>query len=122
MNHEEAAAWIDAAMSDGWIAEPMYRHEPINHAARLTRQGFVASVMARPHPAQPGVILWCPDGLQIKTPPGAYSWEAIVAGTRACNECGATDVDTFRYSFAGRCCAACLPAMRKKHEKPGWCD
>lgn len=27
-----------------------------------------------------------------------------------------------RYSFAGRCCSECLPAMREKFEKPGWYD
>ena len=25
-----------------------------------------------------------------------------------------------QYSFAGRCCKDCLPAMKKKHEYPGW--
>lgn len=26
----------------------------------------------------------------------------------------------FRFSFAGRACAACIPEMRRVHERPGW--
>ena len=29
-------------------------------------------------------------------------------------------VATKRYSFAGRACEACLPELKRKHEKPGW--
>ena len=28
--------------------------------------------------------------------------------------------DQHTFSFAGRCCADCLPRMRKEHEYPGW--
>lgn len=28
--------------------------------------------------------------------------------------------DQHRFSFAGRCCQDCLPAMKAKYEQPGW--
>ena len=65
------------------------------------------------------VSIWGPDSLAIAVPM-PYSWDAIVAGARTCSACGKTDVDTQRFSFAGRCCAACLPEMRRQHERPGW--
>ena len=67
---------------------------------------------------QGSVHVWGADGMAIKVG-RVYSWEEIQAGLTMCNECGAHG-PTFRFSFAGRCCATCLPAMRKKHEYPGW--
>lgn len=123
---DAARAWRDAAIADGWMAEAMYApREGIASACRLTRDGFVAQVITREnapglaHRFEVSVDVWGPDKLTVK-PPFAYDWPAIQAAVRTCNACGATDVDTERYAFAGRCCAACLPAMRAKHERPGW--
>jgi hypothetical protein len=65
------------------------------------------------------ISIWGPDGMAVGVPE-LYEWGAVKAGLRTCNACGKTDVETFRFSFAGRCCNDCIPAMRKKHEYPGW--
>ena len=67
------------------------------------------------------VHIWGPDGLQIKVP-AVYSFDAVKTATRICQYCSATDVDTVRVGFAGRCCEKCLPAKRAEIETPGWCD
>ncbi len=119
-----AHAWREAAIADGWSARPTYEEwEPLESAARLTRDGFTVQMLTRQNGDSYTVSIhvWGPDGLAIK-PPDEYSYPAIVAGVRTCNACDASDVETFAYSFAGRACAACLPAMREQHEKPGWAD
>ncbi|MCF8534075.1 MAG: hypothetical protein K9G48_13790 [Reyranella sp.] len=122
---EAARAYVAAAVADGWGIEPSYSSEPIESAAKLRREGFQMSVLMRVQdPArstryQVSISVWGPDGLVIR-PPDAYDWVKIKGGLRRCNNCNAEDVDTERYSFAGRCCAACLPKMRADHEKPGW--
>jgi hypothetical protein len=118
------------AIADGWLSEPLSRHEAEERWARLSRGGFVMHVIARTPQArtehlietknyEAAVNVWGPDGLVI-VPPAKYDWAAIVASTRTCPECKATDVPTFRYTFAGRACATCLPEMKRKHETPGW--
>lgn len=67
------------------------------------------------------VNIWGPDKLAIR-PPATYDFAAIQAAQTTCSHCKKTGVKTQRYSFAGRCCEACLPEMRRKHEGPGWCD
>ena len=125
-----ARAYRATALADGWTSEPTYKHEEEERASRHRREGFLISIIARePRAAterltkqrkpEGSVSIWGPDGLAITTPM-PYSWDTIVAGMRTCSACGKTDVDTQRFSFAGRCCAACLPEMRRKHEYPGW--
>jgi hypothetical protein len=126
---ERATKFRDAAVADGWSIEPTYEgSEDVSRAAKLRRDGFVMSVLTRTPTDKPyqnyyegSVSIWAPDGMSVKTP-NEYSYEAIVAGVRTCNECGATDVETHRFSFAGRCCAKCLPAARRVAEPPGWAD
>lgn len=128
----DARTWRDAAIADGWTAEPTYKSfgsESMESHATLRRGGFVAHAMCRTidkvkqpwskwlYEAQ--ISVWGPDGKAI-IPPAAYNWSALVAGLRHCKPCGADDVETFRYSFAGRCCEACLPKMRAQYEWPGW--
>lgn len=123
----EVIAWRDSAIADGWSCEPIYQSEPADHCARLTREGFVVSVYARPTLHGGAVALngevigWGPDGCCVNLPE-RYAWEPLRPALRVCDNCGAADIDPCRYSFAGRCCAACLPKMRAEHEKPGWCD
>lgn len=113
------AAWREAAIADGWQHEPLYApHETEEQACRMARDGFKAHVIVRGNHGD-SVAVWGPDGMQVRVP-REYTWEAVVAGLRTCQPCGATDVDTVRYSFAGRCCAACRPAMARQHEYPGW--
>lgn len=116
--------FVALAKIDGWTCEPTYpSHEPESAACKLHREGFLAQVLMRENQgswkACTIIHLWGPDGLAIE-PPFPYDWEKIKAGTRTCAACGKTDVETQRYSFAGRCCAGCRPEMAKRHERPGW--
>lgn len=126
--HEEVVAFRDAAVADGWSIEPTYgEHESVDRASRLKKDGFLMMILTRTpvegdffrHRYESEVSIWGPDGLCI-APPSKYDMEEIRRGLRICEECHATDVETFRVSFAGRCCAKCLPAARKIHEYPGW--
>jgi hypothetical protein len=128
-DHKQAAevrAWRDAAIADGWAAKPTYRNESIESAMTLEREGYVVQVLLR-SPAgkwkhQAKLSLWGPDGLAISLRGPVYDWAAIASGQNRCNYCGATDVATERVGFAGRCCSSCIPAVRLKVERPGWCD
>lgn len=131
-----ACVWRDCALADGWSLEPTYQHEPAESHGTIaidTRIGmFKGHVMARPSKrgeterdwslGMGEVTVWAPDSLQIRVPLIYPGIEAIIAMTRHCNNCHADDVDTQRYSFAGRCCAACRPEMARIHERPGWTD
>jgi hypothetical protein len=122
--------YISDAVADGWDIKPTYGSEPVERAASLTRDGFHMLIINRSESngKKPGdwfsessIHIWGPDGMAIR-PPEFYDFEKIKALTAKCPQCGAEGVKTVRYAFAGRCCEACLPAMRAKHEKPGWCD
>lgn len=116
--------WRDAAMADGWTMEQTYNTEEWDSACKLKKDGYDASVLTRiKKPAgkwkyETSVYLWGPDELVIR-PPFPYNWSLIVKGLNTCNNCGATNLRTFRYSFAGRACEYCLPAMKRKYEQPG---
>ena len=117
--------WREILIEDGWALEPTYRHEPLEHAWGTRKDGFLIRGLARPIPGphgtypRPDLTAWGPDGMQIILP-GEYDWEEIRRAVRTCIACGKTNVDTQRYSFAGRCCADCRPEMARIHEKPGW--
>ena len=120
---DQANAFREAAKADGWECSPCFGGESAESYAKLSKDGFKMHVCARTNVGkwayQAEVSIWAPDGLAIH-PPTTYNWTLIQAGVRTCNSCGATDVDTQRFSFAGRCCAACLPKMRELHEKGNW--
>lgn len=124
---ESARQYRDAAAEDGWSIRGTYEpSEPVDRAARLTRDGFVMQVITRDNSGQEyqkryeaSVHIWGPDGLAV-APPEFYDFAEIVARTRCCASCGKSDVKTVRFSFAGRCCEACLPELRRVHEQPGW--
>src|SRR3990167_2938315 len=124
--YEHVICWRDAAVADGWEIHPTYGgHESKDRACTLTRDGFKALVLtldqlgAKNWKYEAEVNLWGPDGLMI--PAGIeYDWERIQAGLRRCPKCGAQDVETHRFSFAGRACEVCLPELKREHEKPGW--
>ena len=124
--YDLAIQFRNAAVADGWEAKPTYENESIDRATSLTRDGFKMQIITRYDPKGKvgfkyvtSVNLWGPDRLAIK-PTKEYSWKAIIAGLRTCNHCEASDVETFRYSFAGRACEECLPALKAEHERPGW--
>lgn len=116
----EVIRWREAAIADGWEAEPLYGdHEPIGKAAKLTREGYVAQVYARDE-NNAMVSVWGPDGLAVD-PPIPYEWDAIVYMTKVCAYCGRVG-DTVRLGFAGRACPACRKELAPKVEYPGWCS
>lgn len=123
----DALQFRDAAVADHWKIEPLYDHESVDSAAKLTREGFVCHVMNREHSPpckykyEVAISLWGPDGMVV-IPPYVYSWEAIQKGLRHCHVCQADDRDTVRAGFATRVCGDCVVETRKRLEFPGWCD
>lgn len=115
--------WKVVAEADGWVFSPTYQNESVDHAFRGTREGFTIQGIARPggegKSPSASIHIWGPDGMAVRTPL-VYSMEAIRAGARTCNYCGAEDVDTVRVGFAGRCCRSCEPTIRPQIETPGW--
>lgn len=116
-------AWREAAEADGWVFGPTYQNEPLGHAFRGTKEGFTLLGLCRPTTDRecpsPSLHIWGPDSLQV-APPLEYDWEAIKAGVRVCGYCRATDVDTTRVGFAGRCCLGCEPTIRPRVEQGNW--
>ena len=114
-------AWRDAAISDGWESSQTYRGgEAEDSASTLTRERWRAQVYARSE-RDCSVYVWGPDGLAV--PAGdVYDFPALLAGLTHCKTCGRSGVSTHRVGFAGRVCAACLPAERKRVVTPGWCN
>jgi hypothetical protein len=120
-----ALAWREAAIADGWESRPTYQQEDEMTAFRLTRDGFIIQGLARPESelsvGSGELSGWGPDGLHI--PVGEiYDWNALKTAVETCGYCGAHPVKTERVGFAGRCCEACLPAMRERIETPGWAE
>ena len=137
--YREVVAFRDAAIADGWAHHATYQCESEERASRLSKDRFTMQILTRSrdnevldhsrgyHHSIHGkwkyeakVSIWGPDGLGISLIGPIYDMKRIKAGLRRCDACRAEDVDTERYSFAGRCCAKCRPAMAAKYEKPGW--
>jgi hypothetical protein len=119
--YDKVVSFRDAAIADGWTVRENYPSS--SGIENLEKSGFKMMVVLRQNIGkwkfEAEISIWGPDGLSIKLSE-TYSMESIVAGLLTCNECGKTGVETERYSFAGRCCKECLPAMQKKHEYSGW--
>jgi len=116
---EELRAWRQAAIADGWYSEPLYKHHLDAEDYRLTDSaGFTAHILIRSNLND--ISVWGPDGLCIQKIPTTYDRACLEAAIRYCSHCDTWDVDTVRYSFAGRCCKNCRPELAKKHEQPGW--
>lgn len=62
--------------------------------------------------------LWGPDRLVVE--PHLPYVRPSKEDLRICPVCGQAQVDTYQYSFAGRCCKDCLPEMRRMNEPEGW--
>jgi hypothetical protein len=120
---DAANAYREAAVNDGWEIEPTHAHEPITSCATLKKNDFVMMINTRTEQGKwkyvASVHIWGPDKKAIE-PGDIYNWNYIQNGLSRCNNCGVENVKIFQYSFAGRCCEACLPEMRKQHEYPGW--
>ena len=126
--YEKAIQWKTDAVADGWLIKPTYKIEPVESAATLERENFVAQIYTRYKESKPkeyqydgSVSVWGPDRLAIDVQ-HPYSWKQLNDELRYCHSCNSKDVDTVRISFAGRCCKKCLPELRKTHEPSGWYD
>ena len=113
------------AEADGWIFAKTYGHEPVEHAFKGRREGYVLLGIARPGSKNllptGSISAWGPDGLALSPIPVLYpGLDVLKTLARHCPECGAKDVDTVRVAFANRCCEQCAPKLRAKLEKPGW--
>lgn len=122
--YNDAVAFKEAAVNDGWSIEPTYKKlESVDNAATLKKDGFRCSILTRKNIGswkfQADVTIWGPDSLQVLAPT-VYNWTVIKSGLRRCNNCKKEDVDVFCVGFAGRVCEECLPSQRKKYEFPGW--
>ena len=122
---DEANEFIRAAVEDGWELSQTYPSEPAQRACRLTRGGFIISAITRKDVGkwkyEVSLHAWAPDKLAIKLPV-VYNSETFTKAMTTCNICDKEVDKTYRYSFAGRACASCLPQAQKEHEQPGWCD
>lgn len=123
-----AEQFRDAAKSDGWEMRATYGSESIERASTLERDGWSMMVLTRNNESEgrgkkyeAAVHIWAPDRLAVEVPE-FYDFAELRRRTRVCSHCKTQDVDTQRYSFAGRCCEVCLPKMRAATEQPGWCD
>jgi hypothetical protein len=131
---EQVEQYRVAMIADGWAHEATYGGpaqrggESEELAMSLSKDGFKCSTLLRGpgyHPRADIVhydlSFWGPDGLVV-TPPAEYSMDALRAGLRRCGYCGATDVDTERILFAGRCCQKCRKdsKLTAREEFPGW--
>ena len=125
--YKRVIKYREDAIRDGWESEEqdiLFQHS----YTIMKKVGFVMHIISRvmdnPNAKwkyEAEITIWGTDQLQI-LPPQEYNFEDIVYSINTCPICGATEVNTFRYSFAGRCCEKCLPDMKNKHEFPGWYD
>ncbi len=122
---QAAQDWFYAALADEWTAKATYPNEPTAQAFSLEKEGFHVQGLARPSTAKMlgggSIYVWGPDKLALRCPI-IYSSEFLIKELKTCSNCNNYPVETFCYSFAGRCCKQCLPEMKRLHEKPGWCD
>ena len=118
---EQVQQFVDDAAADGWQVKAIYRNDLGD--IKLSRDGFIVHAYLDPNRLDsrtPQLSAWGPDGLAISPVPMPYSMTRFLETLTYCSHCGAKGVETFRYSFAGRACSQCLPALKAEHEKPGW--
>jgi len=124
--YNNACAFRDAAIADGWEHHPTYKLESEDRACSLSKDGWKMMIFTRKllpkanYYYSVSISIWAPDNLAVQIP-DAYNWDKIKNGVNICSECK-NNGETFRYGFAGRCCKNCLPKLQEKHEYPGWCD
>lgn len=129
MTLESVHKWVADAIADGWTAEPTYGNtEPIERAARLTRDGFVVQAITRPKgPPQWAakdevkLSVWGPDDLAVKAP-ATYSMAELQRQLHVCGECNGEFEKIVRLGFAGRVCPECRVRLAPTVEHKGWCD
>lgn len=121
--YDEAIAFRDALRGDGWTCSQ--RDKTDDTYTSHSKSGFAVQVVSRAKAGkwkyEAQVSAWAPDGMSLRVPT-VYDFSKLAAGIRHCNRCHADDVETHRFSFAGRCCEKCLPEARRVAEYPGWCD
>lgn len=123
---EAVRQFVKDAIADEWLQEKYYDSETLDQSCKLYKNGFEVSVLTRNLNGsrwkyQASINAWADDGLAIRLPL-RYDWKVFENAKTTCNICLATNVQTQRYSFAGRCCENCISDARKEHEYPGWCE
>lgn len=109
------AKYVADLQADGWKTEARNISMPIEKAFKAEKDGF--NILGGDGI---GIAAWGSDKLQIPIPNIYPGINALKAELRHCPHCDKHDVDTHRYSFAGRACKECLPALKEKHEFAGW--
>lgn len=122
-DYDRICTFRDAAVNDGWSIKPTYGTESVDRASSLKKDGFVMMIITRETPHkwkyEANISIWGPDGLGIPSP-YSYDFDKISKSLTTCPVCKAENVETQRFSFAGRCCADCRPKMAAKHEQGNW--
>ncbi len=109
--------WLKDAVKDGWI---LIDPNGESVSGELITEDGKWQMYASIYKNDCDVSMWAPDNMQCVV---LNKYERPSKRLmRICEHCGAEDVDTFCYSFAGRACAKCLPALKEKYEYPGWCS
>lgn len=111
--------YANAALDDGWVPTLVADAGMDHRQVTLERDGFKLHLVGAFDCRR--IMAWGPDGLAV-TPPDPYDWPKFALGTRVCDFCGQTDVETSRVAFANRSCSKCLSVARLKLETPGWAD
>jgi hypothetical protein len=105
----------------------------------ITRPSVLTGDIATWSLGEGSVHAWGPDDMSIRVPLEYPGTQYFADALTTCPHCHKgpnrlfftnvvgqgklfAPVATTRYSFAGRCCQECAPALREKHERPGWCD
>src|SRR3990172_7612506 len=106
-----AIEWRIAAEKDGWVFTPTYSSESVDKAFKGNRDGFTLQGLTRSSDDKflggGEISMWGPDGMTIKVPLTYPGMNYFQDELRRCHHCGTDDVDTVRFSFAGRCCEKC---------------
>lgn len=117
---EQARAWRDAAIADGWACEPTYQTQPLESACTLSREGFAASISIGKR--EGSVWVWGPDMLQIPDHGVEYDFERLKRNLKLCDQCGQYAERCTRVGFANRVCDDCKSGAQKRIEFPGWAN
>jgi len=123
---QDVRAWKIAAFTDGWGVQRSYQNEPVDSACTMWRHDpdFKALLLMREKSETRtrgyfNISIWGPDGLFVR-PIFPYHMATLLDELHVCSSCGAKNITPYRYSFAGRCCADCLPKLQARYERDGW--
>lgn len=119
--------WVKEAVADGWVCEPMFKHEAVTRTAKLTKEGFEASaIMREPEEGRNkypdgSLLVWGPDKMVVEHV-YPYNWGLLREALQLCQFCGKTfEGKAFHVAFADRACQLCGPEKQGKLPR-NWAD